>query len=312
MKYKDYYEVLGLDKSASPDEIKKAYRKLAKKYHPDLHPNDKKAEEKFTEVTEAYEVLSDKEKRDKYDRFGQSANFSGGQNFDPSDFGFDFTNFGSNSYTYQTGNSSGFSDFFDTLFGGFSNGSRTSSSNSYGSNRFSNFGNGFSKKKKQVLDATITISIEEAMKGTNRKIGIKVSGNVIDVDIKVPKGIKNNNKIRIDGSRYGIDANIMVKVKIADASDLRLEGIDLYKNIRLKPWQAYFGGKRKVDIIDTSFMVNIPKNVNSGSKIRLKKRGYEDRKGNKGDLIIEIVIENPEKLSKEAEKLYKKLETMEA
>lgn len=308
MKFRDYYEVLGVEKSASPDEIKSAYRKLAKKYHPDLHPNDKEAEKKFTEINEAYEVLSDKDKRDKYDRFGQNANFQGGQNFDPRDFGFDFGNFGGNTYTYTNTNSSGFSDFFDTLFGGFSNSSRRSG----GSGKFSSFGNGFSKKNKQVLNKSITISLEEALKGTTRKVSIKAGGNLIDIDVNIPKGIKNNNKIKIDASKYGIDADLVVKVKIKDEEGLRLDGIDIIKEVKMKPWEAYFGAKKKISNLGKSFMVNIPKKVNTGSKIRLKNRGYEDRKGNRGDLILEIIIENPSSLSEEAEKLYKNLQAMEA
>ena len=143
MKYRDYYELLGVDKKASDADIKKAYRKLAKKYHPDLHPDDKDAHEKFSEINEAYEVLSDPEKRKKYDMFGKNANFSGGQNFNPSDFGFDFGNFGRGaSYSYSTGGDSGFSDFFDTLFGGIG---RTASQAK--SKRFTN-GSGFNAKKK--------------------------------------------------------------------------------------------------------------------------------------------------------------------
>lgn len=309
MKYRDYYEILGIDKKASPSEIKTAYRKLAKKYHPDLHPNDKEAEKKFTEINEAYEVLSDDKKRKKYDMFGKNANFQSGQNFDPSDFGFDFGNFGGGSYTYTNSNSSGFSDFFDGLFGNFGQGGSTYKRGS--TSRFSNFGQGFTKKKKQNLDAKVNITIDEAIKGTNRTVKIKTNGKLIDVDVSIPKGIKNNNKIRIDGSKYGIDANILVKVNILDEEDLRLEGIDFVKKITLTPWDAYFGTRKKIDSKSGSFMVKIPEKSNSGKKIRLKNRGYEDRKGNKGDLILELIIDNPSVLTDEQINLYKKLKEEE-
>lgn len=306
MKFRDYYEVLGVDKKASPDQIKKAYRKLAKKYHPDLHPNDKEAEKKFTEINEAYEVLSDTEKRKKYDMFGQNANFQGGQNFDPRDFGFDFNNFGGNSYTYSTGGASGFSDFFDTLFGSFQQGGGSSSGGSYGS-KFSNFGQTFGKKKKQSLDASVDISIDEAINGCSRTISVNNNGSIIDINVKIPKGIKSNNKIRIDGSSHGINANIIVKVNILEDDDLRLEGIDFIKKVRLTPWDAYFGTKKKIQTKSKALMVNIPEKVNPGQKIRLKGRGYKDRKGNIGDLILEIMIENPKNLSEKQEELYRQL-----
>ena len=146
MKYQDYYEVLGVKKDATEDEIKKAYRKLAKKYHPDLHPDDEKAHEKFSEINEAYEVLSDKDKRKKYDMFGNNYNFSQGQNFDPSQYGFsDFSNY---SYTSSGNSGGGFSDFFNLIFG-----NRDFSNKGFGE-RFSGFGNtftnGFQTRKKKV------------------------------------------------------------------------------------------------------------------------------------------------------------------
>lgn len=304
MQYKDYYEVLGVDKKASASEIKKAYRKLAKKYHPDLHPNDESAHKKFTEINEAYEVLSDPDKRKKYDTFGANANFSGGQNFDPRDFGFDFNNFGNGSYTYTSSNGSGFSDFFDTLFGGLGG---TSSRKSQG---FGGFGNGFGKKSKSKLDTEVSISIDEAMKGTTRKISIKSENGIKDIEANIPKGLKNKNKIKIDGSKYGLNADIIVKVKIKESEELRLEGIDFVKKVKVSPWDAYFGTKKKISTIKGNILVTIPEKISSDKKIRLKNLGYTDRKNKTGDLILEVLIENPE-LNEEQEKLYKKLKEIE-
>lgn len=305
MQYKDYYDVLGVDKDASASEIKSAFRKLAKKYHPDLHPNDESAQEKFTEINEAYEVLSDPDKRKKYDTFGQNANFTGGQNFDPSDFGFDFKDFANGSYTYKSSNSSGFSDFFDGLFGNFSQ--RGGSTRSGG---FSDFTNGFRKREKQKLNTEVTISIAEAMEGTSRKISINSAGKLTDIEVKIPEGIKDKNKIKIDGSKHGIDAYIYVKVNIKDEENLRLEGIDLIKRVKISPWDAYLGTKVKVNTKDGKLLVTIPENVKSLSKIRLKNKGYVDRKKNVGDMILEIVIDNPS-LNDKQEKLYKKLKELE-
>ncbi|WP_311492343.1 J domain-containing protein [uncultured Anaerococcus sp.] len=308
MQYRDYYEVLGVDKKASADEIKKAYRKLAKKYHPDLHPDDESANKKFTEINEAYEVLSDPEKRKKYDTFGANANFSGGQNFDPRDFGFDFGNFGNGSYTYTSSNSSGFSDFFDTLFGGFGN---TSSRKSQGFGGFNTgFGSGFSKKPKSKLDTEVSISIDEAMEGTTRKISIKSDTGIKDVEINIPKGIKNRNKIKIDGSKYGVNADIYVLVKIKETEDLKLDGIDFIKKVKISPWDAYFGTKKKISTIKGNILVTIPEKITSNKKIRLKNLGYTDRKNQTGDLILEVLIENPD-LNEEQIELYKKLKEIE-
>ena len=307
MQFRDYYEVLGVDKKASADEIKKAYRKLAKKYHPDLHPNDESAHKKFTEINEAYEVLSDPEKRKKYDTFGANANFSGGQNFDPRDFGFDFGNFGNGSYTYTSSDGSGFSDFFDTLFGGFTQGAGGSSRKS---SSFGGFSNGFGKKNKSKLNTEVKISIDEAMKGTSRKVSVKSQTGLTDIDVTIPKGLKNNNKIKIDGSKYGLNADIYVKVIIEEEENLRLEGIDFVKKIKISPWDAYFGSKKKVDTIKGNILVSIPEKIATDKKIRLKNLGYTDRKGKTGDLILEIKIENPE-LNEEQEKLYKKLKEIE-
>lgn len=303
MKYRDYYEVLGVEKNATDKEIKKAYRKLAKKYHPDLHPDDKDMNERFSEINEAYEVLSDPDKRKKYDMFGKNANFTQGQNFDPSQYGFDFTDFGNGSYTYTTGGGSGFSDFFDGLFGGFSSG-RSSRSKS---NPFSDFTGGFSSKKRQRLDANVSISLEEAMAGATRTISIKSGSNLTDVKVNIPKGMPANKKLKINGNKYGLDADIYVKVKIRDDKDRRLDGLDIIQKERVYPWDAYFGKKIKIDTLQGKFMVNIPAKIESGQKIRMQNKGYKDMNGNQGDLYIEVLIDNPKDLNKEQEEIYKKL-----
>ena len=190
MKYRDYYEVLGVDKKASDADIKKAYRKLAKEYHPDLHPDDKDAADKFSEINEAYEVLSDPKKRKKYDKFGNNANFSGGQNFDPSDFGFDFGNFGGGSYSYTTGSDSGFSDFFDGLFGGFGR----SNYQRAGSSKFSNTK---TAQKKSTIETKIELSIDQAQKGLNKSIAIKHNNEIKNMKLTYQQVLKIIIKLKL-------------------------------------------------------------------------------------------------------------------
>lgn len=249
MKYQDYYEILGVDKKANADEIKKAYRKLAKKYHPDLHPDDKEASKKFAKINEAYEVLSDENKRKQYDMFGQSGNFSQGQNFDPSQYGFSdiFSNFGAGngSYTYtsSTGGSSGFSDFFETLFGGGRASSRSSSTNFGGFG--SSFKNGFSKNKKSKIKAKVNISLDEAMSGVSRtlKIKDKETNSIKEININVPSGMTSGKKLKIDGSKYNLNADIYVTVEIEEDSTYRLDGLDIIKKERISPWDAFLAKK---------------------------------------------------------------------
>lgn len=306
MKYQDYYEVLGVKKDATADEIKKAYRKLAKKYHPDLHPDDKEAHEKFSEINEAYEVLSDKEKRKKYDMFGNNYNFSQGQNFDPSQYGFsDFSNY---SYTSTGSSGGGFSDFFNLIFG-----NRNFSNKRFGE-RFSGFGNTFTngfqtrkKKVKQKINTKITISLKEAYEGTKRTIKVKSNGEIVPIDVTIPKGITENKKIKIDGTKYNLQADIYAKINIED-NKRELDGIDITQEETIYPWDAYFGVKKNIKTLDgKTISINIPQKIQSGKKIRLKNKGYTDMKGMTGDLYIKINIDNPSSLSDKQVKLYNKL-----
>lgn len=296
MEYKDYYKILGADKTDSQDEIKKKFRKLAKKYHPDLNPNDEKAQEKFKEVNEAYEVLGDKEKRKQYDSFGSSYNFSGGQNFDPSDFGF-----GGRSYTYSSTGGDGFSDFFNMFFGG--------GGSSSGINMEDLFSGGASRKKRQrpSYNSEIYITIKQAYKGVKRQVGVNIGGDVRTIDVSIPAGVKEGQKVRVKGERFGIDGDILFKVKYLEDSDIKLKGLDLYQKLDILPWDAFFGTKTVVDTFEGKIKINIPKKIQSGRKIRIPNKGFKDMKGNVGNLYLEINIVNPENLTSEQEKLYKEL-----
>lgn len=293
MKYKDYYEILGVDKSSTPEDIKKAYRKLAKKYHPDLNKGSEEAAEKLKEVNEAYEVLSDEEKKAKYDQFGSA--YQDGMNFDPSQYG----------YTYTGSGASGFSDFFETIFGGGGFGGFTSGGGSQGRGFQDLFGNFTTNRKQRPrYDIEQNLTIEEAYKGGERSVSVNFAGENKDIKIKWPQGITDKKKIKIKGDNFGIQGDIYVKINIVDKD--KLDGLDIIKNIEITPWEAYFGTKKVVNTFEGKIKVNIPENIQTDKKIKLRSKGFKDRHGKIGDMYLQIKIVNP-KLSKEQEEIYKKL-----
>lgn len=305
MEYKDYYKILGVDKKATKGEIKKAYRKLAKKYHPDMNPDDETAANKFKEVTEAYEVLSDDDKRKQYDMFGSTGNFSAGQNFDPSQYGFDF-NFGGGDggYSYSSNGGGGFSDFFNMFFGG--GGPSQGASDFGGFSGFSGFGNGRQNQPRNKYETDMSISIEDAYNGIKRPLTLNVGGVTKTITVKVPKGITAGKKIRVKGDKYGLDGDIYIKVKILEY-DEKLDGLNIIRKLDIYPWDAALGSKEIVKTFDGKIKVTIPKNIKGGQQIRIPKKGFKDMKKNTGDLILEINITNPSNLTDEQIDLYKKL-----
>lgn len=296
MEYKDYYKILEVDKKATKDEIKKSYRKLAKKYHPDMNKGDETSQEKFKDINEAYEVLSDEEKRKQYDMFGSQGGFYGGQNFNPQDFGFG---------GYQaTGDTGGFSDFFNMIFGdrgGFSGFGKTDA----GGSVFSNFGRARQKPRQQYT-TEITITIKEAFEGTERKLRLGINGTNVEIPVKVPKGIQPGKKIKMRGEPYGLEGDIFVKINLA-LSDQTLDGLDITQELKLLPWEAWFGTKKTVDTLHGRLKVNVPKGVQSGQKIRLAGKGFRDMKNKTGDLYLRFVLDNPSTLTEKQEQAYRSL-----
>lgn len=302
MEYKDYYKILGVDKNASEQEIKNKFRKLAKKYHPDLNPDNKEAEKKFKEVNEAYEVLSDPEKKKQYDTFGSSYDFSNGQNFDPSQYGFDF---GNGSYTYTTGGD--FSDFFNMFFGG--NPGRSSSSRGFGINFDDILGKNRKSKKKANYESEIEVTLKDAYKGVKKDVRLSLGGQIKNISVNVPAGIKPSQKVRVKGDKYGLDGDILFKVNILTGTDTTLDGLDIVRKLEVYPWQAALGEKVEVETFKGKIRLSLPKNVSSGKKIKLRGNGYKDMKGNSGDLYLEVSIVNPD-YSKEGLELFEKLKEL--
>lgn len=297
MEYKDYYKVLGVDKNASEAQIKSAYRKLAKKYHPDLNGGDEKAQEKFKEISEAYEVLGDKEKKKKYDTFGAGYNFTGGQNFNPNDFGFSYT---------TTSNSGDFSDFFDMFFGGSQKTAESSKTSGFSfKDIFS--GAGYRKRARTQFSSKLNLSIAEAYSGAQKQVNLSYNGQDILITVKVPKGITAGKKLRVKGEKWGIDGDILFEINILEDKNQKLEGNDLIVKSRIYPWDAYFGGQTIIEPVSGKLKIKIPENAKSGQRLKIKGRGFEDLNKNKGDLYVEFEIVNPKKLTSEQENLYKEL-----
>lgn len=306
MKYKDYYEILGVSKNADEKEIKSAYRKLAKKYHPDLHQGDEAAAEKFKEVSEAYEVLSDKDKRKKYDTFGSNYDFSSGYDFDPSQYG----------YTYTTGGSGAdFSDFFETIFGSSRSGKGGNFSGGFNINDI--FGDFSSKSKgrsankaRNKFESELSISIKEAYEGITKNVSLTYNKKEYQVAVKIPKGITRGKKVKVKGEKFGLPGDILFKINIRDEKDLVLDGLDITKTENIYPWDAALGGSKTVETLDGKLKLKIPENFVGGNKMRIPSKGFKDLKGKVGDLYVIFNIINPKKLSDDQIKLYKELQNL--
>ncbi len=306
MNYKDYYKILGVSKDASQEEIKKAYRKLAVKYHPDKTAGDKEAEERFKEIGEAYEVLRDPEKRKKYDQLG--ANWKQYEHAGAGDYGFSRGSSGPGGSTFYFegnmddlfGNSAsggGFSDFFNAFFGNMG-GTRSE----YSSRQ--------QPSKGRDLKTEIQISLYEAYHGTTRILN--VDGKKIRISIK--SGAYNGQELRIrgkgaPGSGGGPKGDIFVKISIQSDGKHTLQGNDLIYQAPVDLYTAVLGGKIAINTLAGRLNVTIPKGIQNGSKLRLKGKGMPvyGQHGTAGDLYVKVHVRIPQNLSKEETELFKKL-----
>jgi DnaJ-class molecular chaperone len=275
---KDYYKILGVEKSASEDEIKKAFRKLAHQYHPDKKGGD---EAKFKEANEAYAVLSDKEKRRQYDTFGQAGPGMGGQGgfnggFNSSDFGFDFSNF--SQADFDAGD---LGDILSSIFGGRR------------------------VRRGRDIAVDIELSFQESIFGADRKVVI--NSKLVkqkEVNIKTPPGIDSGQMIRMSGFgetiEGGVPGDLYVKVHVRRHPTLRKEGYNLIMDLDIKLSDALLGSERKIGTLDGELTLKIPAGTNSGTILRVKGKGVPQGQGKRGDLYVRTIIKMPEKLSKEA------------
>ncbi len=323
MDYKDYYRTLQIDKKASAKEIKKSFRKLARKYHPDVNPDDVTAENKFKDINEAYEVLSDPDKRKKYDRFGsewQQFERGGGraQDFDwshwsPRSGGSAQTRTMSQEELEQlfgqggAGGFGGFSDFFETLFGG--SGQPRTSSSGFGFNTRQDFSQP-QYQRGQNIDHEIEITLEEAFHGTTRSLQWE-DGRTIEA--KIPKGVDNGSKVRLSGlGEPGMGSSaagdLYLNIKISPHQQFERDGDDLKITVRVDLFTALLGGNIEVNAIDRRVKLSIPPETANEKLFRLHGLGMPKLREQdvRGDLYAKVKIAIPQGLSEEEKSLVRK------
>jgi len=299
VQFKDYYAVLGVPKTATPDEIRKAFRKLARQHHPDVAKDKKGAEGKFKEINEANEVLSDPEKRKRYDDLGADWNRPGRQGpppgWDQRGGGFDFSG---------GGGGGSFSDFFEAFFGG-----RVNS------------GGGVRKRKGGVtsfaqrggdIEFELQVTVEEALHGGRKAFNLERAGRVETVSVNIPRGVRAGQKIRLagqggDGVGGGERGDLYLLVGIAPHVDYRLDGFDLIRAVPIPVWSAVLGGDVEVSTPDGAVKMKIPAGTQPGQKFRLKGRGLPAGSGGRGDFFAEAKVLLPTSLSDEERALWAKL-----
>ncbi|HOF77420.1 MAG TPA: DnaJ C-terminal domain-containing protein [Smithellaceae bacterium] len=311
----DYYQILGVDKKASMDEIKKAYRKLAVKWHPDKNPNNKAAEEKFKKISEAYAVLSDSQKRQQYDTFGSADQFR--QQYSQEDifrgfdlneilrsFGFGGARGGRTTFRTSRRGGGGFQEYedpFADLFGSMGGGAAR--------RQYANV-----PQKGQDAEYNLSISLEESVLGAEKKISFQIENRVEDINVKIPPGISTGKKLRLPGkglSGYngGPNGDLYLNINVLSHPIFTRDGNDLYIEKTIKFTQAVLGTTIDVPIIDGSVKrIKISPGTQNNTKIRMKGYGIPNFKSSsKGDQYVKITIEVPKKLSDRQAKLVRQL-----
>jgi len=301
--YKDYYESLGVSRTASPDEIKKAFRKLAREFHPDVAKDKKKAEERFKEINEAYEVLSDPGNRKKYDELGAhwksgaefrpppgQGGFNGGQSFRGGRAGAEEFHFGG----------TGFSDFFEQLFGGRMRGGGFSQRGGFAPEEMAERG--------ADIEGDIMVTLEEAAHGSVRTVNVTHGERRESHQVKIPPGIAEGQKLRLtgrgeSGSGGGESGDLYLRVRFAKHPDFEVEGHNLLHELELAPWEAALGAEIAVPTLAGRVNIKIPAGTASGQKLRVRGRGL----GKEGDLFVVTKIVVPNKITDAQKKLWEQL-----
>lgn len=308
MAYIDYYKILGVDKGASQDDIKKAFRKLARKYHPDLNPNDPSAKEKFQEINEANEVLSDPEKRKKYDEYGEhwkhadefeaqkraqrGGGFGNGQGFTDGNGTYWYS---SDSEGFSGASADGFSDFFEQMFGRRRSGGQQA---------------GF---RGQDFHAELHLTLREAAQ-THKQV-LNVNGK--QVRITIPAGVADGQVIKLKGyGAAGVNGgpagDLYITFVIAEDTTFKRLGDDLYVDAEIDLYSAVLGGEKIIDTLNGKVRLKIKPETQNGTKVRLKGKGFPVYKedGQFGDLIVTYSVKIPTGLNDRQKELFRQLQSM--
>jgi len=315
VEFKDYYATLGVPRNAGEDDIKNAFRKLARKYHPDVAKDKKAGEEKFKEINEAHEVLSDPQKRSRYDELGPNWKEGAAYQRPPG------RQPGAN-YSSRTGQAqdfhfggTGFSDFFEQVFGR----GATSGFSSYGDGMDGRFGQSPVAARGSDIEADILVTLDEVSKGSLREISLQgedpSSGQPINhrFKVRIPAGVHEGQLIRGTGKGgmgfgEGSPGDLYLRVRIAAHPDFRVRGADLYYDLDLTPWEGVLGTKIKIPTFEGQLNVRIPPGTNNGQKLRIPSHGLPQGKGkNKGDLYVTVDVRLPKTVNDEERALWEQL-----
>jgi curved DNA-binding protein len=310
VQYKDYYESLGVSRTASDADIKKAFRKLAREHHPDVAKDKKKAEEKFKEINEAYEVLSDPAKRKKYDELGPNwkqgaefqappgwGNFGGGR-------GFHGGNVRGEEFEFS---GTGFSDFFEQLFGARGRGA------GFSGRGFSGMPDEEYAERGRDIEGDIMVTLEEAMRGSVRAVTVRHNGRHETYQVKIPAGVVEGQKLRVAGrgeagAGGGEAGDLYLRVRLSKHPDFEVSDHNLIYEAELAPWEAVLGASIFVPTLDGRVNIKIPPGTQNGQKLRVRGRGLPQRGGEpSGDLIVVAQIEVPPKISDAERQLWEQL-----
>jgi len=308
VKFQDYYETLAVAKTASAEEVKQAFRKLARLYHPDIAKNKVTGEAKFKEINEAYEVLGDPEKRRRYDELG--ANWDGG--------GTSSNNTHDRRRTYSPGggvdfefSGTGFSDFFESFFGGGRGGFDAQPRQGGGQ------GDDFAQQGQDV-EADLLVSLEEALRGAQRKVTLRRPGNngagerTNTYQVHIPSGVREGQRIRLAGQGNaglggGSAGDLYLRVRLARHPDFSVRAADLYCDLNLAPWEAVLGVQAKIPTLDGRTSLRVLPGTAAGSQLRLRGLGLPREGGVRGDLYATVRIHTPDSVSAEERSLWEKL-----
>jgi curved DNA-binding protein len=315
VRFKDYYEILGVPRTATSEEIKAAFRRLARQYHPDVAKNKAAAEEKFKEINEANEVLSDPEKRRRYDELGANwqetaeTPFQGGARKgrpapEQSEESFEF-------------GGTGFSDFFETFFGGGLGGRRRGSGGFRRRSAAGDEENHFAFPGEDI-EADILVTLEEALRGSVRKVTLRrpaYDGQPERTDtyqVKIQPGIHEGQRIRLAGQGWpghggGPPGDLYLRVRLAQHPDFTVEGADLHSDLDLAPWEAVLGARANIPTLDGTTSLRVPPGSEGGTKLRLRGLGLPKESGGRGDLYAAVRIQVPTTASASERELWEQL-----